>query len=293
MVLGSSTYVVLLAGGEGTRFAPLSTPECPKQFLRLFGDESLMQTTVNRFASLTKPERIFVTTNDRYRDLTRAHLPQIPEANILGEPLKKNTAPPLARAAQHLVDLHPEAVMVVLPADHIILDPPTFLEAIRYAEELAMAQDLLITLGIKPDRPAEEYGYIERGDPISSRAFHLRRFVEKPDHEHATAYLASGHFYWNSGMFVWRAARLLDELQQHAPVLHAALAQSTDSSQFFAAAPSISIDYAVMEHTQRAATIPVDCGWNDVGGWPSLRLLVERSDLALNPDVHALLDVHA
>ncbi|MBI2343247.1 MAG: mannose-1-phosphate guanylyltransferase [Deltaproteobacteria bacterium] len=293
MKLGPHTSVVLLAGGEGRRFAPLSTPEHPKQFLRLFGTRSLLQDTVARFADVIPMDRIWLTTNHRYVTLSHVHLPALPPENILAEPCKKNTAPAIALAAYRLYQRDPKAIMIVLPADHLILQPTPFMDAIAHAEAMAQRDDLLLTLGIKPDRPATEYGYIEQGEPLSARAFLVKRFVEKPPPERAIAYLASGHFYWNSGMFIWSARRLLAEMAQYLPEMYRAVKMAPTPEAFFATAAPVSIDYGLMEHSERVATIPVECGWNDIGSWESVHRLVTEEGLQVNADVTPYLEQYA
>lgn len=298
MGFSDHSHLVVLAGGEGVRFAPLSTPALPKQFLRIFSHRSLLQETVHRFDQCIPAERLWVTTNTRYVGLVQEHLPQVPLDNISAESEKKNTAPALALAATRILERDPEGIMIVLPSDHIIRDIPTFLEAIETAQRLAIEDHLLLTLGISPNRPAVEYGYIERGEPISARAFRIERFVEKPDHDRATAYLGSGRFYWNSGMFIWRAATLLEEIDRCLPELATLLkTQPTTSASatahFFHQAPSISIDYGVMERTDRAATVPVQCGWSDVGSWQGLRNLVDETNIPLQADIYPYLQKYA
>lgn len=288
MPCGPDTYLVMLAGGEGTRFAPLSTPEHPKQFLQLFGPDSMVQSTYARFAGLIPPERVYVTTNTRYLPLIAQHLPGIPAANIIGEPCKKNTAPALVLAAAQLCQRDPDAIMICAPSDQMVARLAPFLDAIGVAVTIARTEDYLVTLGITPDRPAVEYGYIERDLSLSAAAFLVKRFVEKPDRDTALAYLASGRFYWNSGIFIWRAAKLLAETKIHAPELARALEQYTlhgDRDRFFAEAPNISIDYCVMERSRRVATVPVQCGWSDVGSWEGLRDFVQREGVAVTPEI--------
>lgn len=290
MTFREDTYLILLAGGEGTRFAPLSTPERPKQFLQLFGAHSMLQATYDRFARLIDPQRVCVTTNERYVQLIAEHLPMIPTSNITAEPCKKNTAPAIILAAAQLAQRDPDALMICLPSDQMIARLAPFLDAIDTAVRVARDEDFLVTLGITPDRPAMEYGYIEQDLPLSPAAFLVRRFVEKPDRTTALAYLASGRYYWNSGIFVWRAQRLLEEVAQHMPEIAPLLtrfAVDHDAAAFFAAAPNISIDYGVMERSRRVATVPVQCGWSDVGSWDGLRDYIQREGVSVTPEVAA------
>lgn len=292
MDFGVHTYAVILAGGEGTRFAPLSTPDRPKQFLRIFNDRTLIQQTVDRLQGALPPQRVLVATNARYEALVRQQLPAVPEGNLILETAKRNTAPAIALAAYLLHARDPEAVMLLLPADHLILDRDAFLEVLQAAVELATREHGLMTLGVTPQYPATEYGYIQRGDllhHVDRPAFRVARFVEKPDRATAERYLATEEYYWNSGMFVWEAATIVDEIRQHLPTM----ARDVGRPDFFARAESISIDYGVMERSQRAITIPCDIGWSDIGNWATLKTLVMQEGLAVDPDVQRYLDTLA
>lgn len=290
--LGSHIYAVILAGGEGVRFAPLSTPERPKQFLTIFGDRTLLQHTVDRFKGVIPPQRIMVTTNVRYEAMVREQLPGVPAANILLETAKRNTAPAIALAAHLLRARDPEAVMIVLPADHIIFDRHDFLECLGTAVDLAVRERALVTLGIAPTMPSTAYGYIQHGEAVPDAArpaYRVARFVEKPNVETAERYCADGGYYWNSGMFIWQAETILEEVEKYLPRMAAGLGRP----DFFSRADAISIDYSVMERSDRVLTIPCDFGWSDIGSWDSLRALVEREGLDLHPDVKRHLDALA
>ncbi len=255
----------------------------PKQFLPLVSERSMLQDTILRLSGLATAAPVLVSNNE-HRFLVAEQLREIgvkPGAQIL-EPVGRNTAPAVAAAALAAVALDAEAILLVLAADHLIRDVYRFHDAIRAAARLAAAGKL-VTFGIAPDHPATGYGYIERGEPVAGHdgAFAVARFVEKPDRANAEAFLASGRFSWNSGMFVFRARRVLDELGRHAPAILAAASASWENAtrdldfhrldaDAFAACPSDSIDYAVMEKTADAAVIPVDIGWSDVGSWSTL-----------------------
>jgi mannose-1-phosphate guanylyltransferase/mannose-6-phosphate isomerase len=255
----------------------------PKQFLPLVSERSMLQDTILRLSGLETADPILVSNNE-HRFLVAEQLREIgvkPGAQIL-EPVGRNTAPAVAVAALAAVSRDPDAILLVLAADHLIRDVYRFHDAIRAAEKLA-ATGKLVTFGITPDNPATGYGYVERGDAIPGHdgAYSVARFVEKPDREKAEGFLASGRFSWNSGMFVFGARRVLDELGRHAPTILAAAtagwqkaARDLDfhrlDAEAFGACPSDSIDYAVMEKTADAAVIPVDIGWSDVGSWSTL-----------------------
>jgi len=277
-------YPVILSGGSGTRLWPLSRASLPKQFLPLLSEHTLFQETLLRLANFHDMAAPLVVCNTHHRFLAAEQLLAInvpPMMQIL-EPVGRNTAPAVAIAAFAAQEKDAEAILLVLPADHLIQNVPAFHRAIDSAVELAQ-QDKLVTFGITPDAPATGFGYIERGAALNNdqSAFSVARFVEKPDAATAQSFLASGNFFWNSGMFVFKASVYLSELLIHRPdIYQAALLSwqhSTHDLDFcrldeadFAACPSESIDYAVMEHTQHAAMVTVDIGWSDIGSWSSL-----------------------
>jgi mannose-1-phosphate guanylyltransferase/mannose-6-phosphate isomerase len=281
-------HPVILSGGSGSRLWPLSRQHLPKQFLALVGDQSLFQATVRRAGRLPDTRPPVVVCSDDHRFLVGEQLQAVgvADASILLEPVARNTAPAIALAALHLAARDPEAVMLVLPADHLVEDEAAFREAVDGALPLA-AEGWLVTFGITPEHAETGYGYIQRGEPLGGAGFQVRRFVEKPDLATAEAYLAAGDYAWNSGMFLFRAERYLDELGQHAPDILAAARDASAAAKAdldfirvdgdaFAASPSDSIDYAVMEKTSRAAVVPVSCGWSDIGSWSALWAATER-----------------
>jgi mannose-1-phosphate guanylyltransferase/mannose-6-phosphate isomerase len=277
-------YPVILSGGSGTRLWPLSRVALPKQFLPLVSEHTLFQETLLRLKGFPEMAAPLVVCNNEHRFLAAEQLHAIQAAPLLQilEPIGRNTAPAVAIAAFAAQEKDAQAVLLVLPADHLIQDIPGFHRAIRSALALAQ-QDKLVTFGITPDEPATGFGYIERGHSLGTgeQSFAVARFVEKPDVDTARQFLASGHFFWNSGMFVFKAEVYLNELQRHRPDIyqaaHQAWQHSTHDLDFcrlgekdFAACPAESIDYAVMEHTQAAAMVTVDIGWSDIGSWSSL-----------------------
>ncbi len=283
-------HPVILSGGSGSRLWPLSRENQPKQFLSLMGDRSLFQETVLRARALPGAASPVTVCAEGHRFMVGEQLQGIGVASggILLEPVARNTAPAIALAACHLLASDPQAVMLVLPADHLIEDERAFRDAVARAGQLA-EQDWLVTFGIQPDYPETGYGYIARGQALGEGGYRVARFVEKPALATAQAYLAEGTYAWNSGMFLFKAARYLDELARHAPALHAAAceayAQARADLDFirvgaeaFAASPSDSIDYAVMEKTDRAAVVPVSCGWSDIGSWSSLWSVAQRDE---------------
>ncbi|MFA5073588.1 MAG: mannose-1-phosphate guanylyltransferase/mannose-6-phosphate isomerase [Nitrospirota bacterium] len=308
-------YAVIMAGGSGTRFWPLSREKMPKQLLKIGGEESLILQTVNRVLPIIKIDDVFIVTNHSlaesivYQLATRFDRPW--DGNLILEPAPKNTAPAVALAALHLERIDPESVMVVLAADHSIKKTPEFLAVLKKAEEAAN-QGYLVTLGIRPDRPETGYGYIKAGAALeksgsgnrdaAGQVRTVEAFVEKPDQRTAKEYVADGGYFWNSGIFVWKTKTLLQEIEKHAPALHQGLAlirknrdtkKETDIiQQVFKQLDSISIDYAVMEKTDRAAVIPADIGWSDVGSWTALDDVSDR-DAAGNVICGNVIDVQS
>ncbi len=271
---------VVLAGGSGTRLWPLSREYKPKQFLPLVGPQTMLQQTILRLDGLNC-RTPFVICNEQHRFLAAEQLRQIDqgEASILLEPMGRNTAPAIALAALQAIAQGDDPLLLVLAADHVIADVPAFHQAIMRARVLAL-NGHLVTFGIVPDRAETGYGYIERGSPVAD-GWRVTRFVEKPDAQQAAEYLAAGRYYWNSGMFLFKASRYLAELEQHRPDMlaacKAALADAVRDLDFirigadaFGQCPSDSIDYAVMEHTQDAVMITLDAGWSDLGAWAAL-----------------------
>jgi mannose-1-phosphate guanylyltransferase len=273
-------YPVILAGGWGERLWPMSTPSRPKQVLTLGADRSLVGRTLDRVAAAAVPERALVMTSAQIGGTIPAELPGVPVERIIAEPMRKNTAPAIALAAHLLLLEDEDAVMVVLPADHIIGDDDDFRRTIQLAADAANGQRALVTLGITPSRPDTEYGYIEAGDRVGDGVFRVRRFTEKPDASTAAGFLDTGGYYWNSGMFIWRADAFLEEVAEHLPDVASALARVTvtpgapgfaeQMNAFYEETPSISVDYGIMERTERALVVPADFGWDDVGAWSAL-----------------------
>ncbi len=279
---------VILSGGSGTRLWPLSRKNMPKQFLTLLGNSTLFQQTVTRVRSLEDCAPPLVVCSEEHRFLVAEQLLELEvrDASILVEPLPRNTAPAIALAAWHASRSDPDVILLVLPADHLIGEVQSFANAVRKARILA-GQDWLVTFGIRPEHPETGFGYIKRGDAIGDAGFRVQRFVEKPDAATAQEYVDAGGYEWNSGMFLFKAARYLEELRQYAPEMHSATKAAVEKAKTdadfirvdrktFSASPENSIDYAVMEKTSRAATVPVSCRWSDIGSWAALWAASER-----------------
>lgn len=271
---------VIMAGGRGQRFWPLSTPERPKQFLDLsHSGRTLIQATFDRVLHLTgDPERVLVATGRRYVGLVREQLPAIAPVNLLVEPEGRDSAPAVALAALTVHARYGDVIMGLFSSDHEIGDTGAFEDTLRGAIELAETHDGLVTVGIQPTRPATGYGYIETGAPADG-GFEVERFVEKPNLRTAESYLSSGRYLWNAGIFVWSTLAILEELDRHAPELMEPLRRAFHEGEVGKVFPSltkISIDFALMERTDRAYVVPGTFAWDDVGDWVSLERLLRQ-----------------
>jgi mannose-1-phosphate guanylyltransferase len=282
------TYAVIMAGGSGTRFWPKSTRSLPKQFLNLFGQNTMIQETVNRLEGVIDKKDVLVVTNDNYVSIVKEQLPSIPDSFIIGEPVAKNTAPCVAAAAAILHKQNPDSVMVVLPADHQISNTTEFLNILNSAVETAKSEGSLVTIGIEPNRPETGYGYICYNSDSNiqhggNSVYRVKNFTEKPDLEKARQFLDSGNYLWNSGMFIWKTDTILNAFKKYLPEVYKLtekLIQSDlkqkDINQFYHACPSISIDYGIMEKAEKVHVVPGNFGWNDVGSWTAVHELSEK-----------------
>ena len=284
-------HAVMMAGGIGSRFWPRSRRSNPKQFLSILGDDTLIQATVARLAGIVPTENIHIVTNERYVEQTRNQLPALPPENVLAEPISKNTAPCITFAAQVIHAKDPEAVMVVLPADHIIRDVRLFHDTLKVGIDKAAEEGSLVTIGIEPTYPATGYGYVQF-DPVdldetgALSALFVRTFAEKPNLETAERFLDSGDFLWNSGMFIWRTDSILHAVETHLPDVSEAFAYLAEAAkepldvdrlrQAFSDCPSISVDYGVMERAHKVYVVPGSFDWSDVGDWKAVYDLSEH-----------------
>lgn len=275
---------LIMAGGRGERFWPKSRKNLPKQFLSLTEDgKTLIQLTVERILPLVAMEDIYISTNDDYKALVKEQLPNIPEANILCEPVGRNTAPCIGLGAAHIAKKYEDAIMVVLPSDHLIKYNQMFISSLKDACAIAEENENLVTIGITPDFPETGYGYIKfNPDSVNGRAYEVVHFAEKPTLEKAKEYLSGDEYLWNSGMFVWKVSSILSKFENLMPDTYEGLmiiknAIFTSNQQeilekIFPSFPSISIDYGIMEKSKDIYTLPGTFGWDDVGSW----LAVER-----------------
>jgi len=271
---------LIMAGGVGTRFWPLSRESRPKQFLNIISDRSMIQMTVDRLLKKIKIEDIYIVTASSQVDLTSEALPTLPKENIIIEPFGMNTAPCIALSCLYLLKKYEKnETMIVLPADHLIEKQDFFLETLSIANEYAL-QDNLVTFGIDPQYPATGYGYIEAGEKIADPAFKVAKFKEKPDLETAEKFLQSGNYFWNSGMFMWKLSTILQAFEKHLPEIIAVLASisvkwdnsgtETDISEEYERMPRVPIDIGIMEKAEKRIVLKVELGWSDVGGWKAL-----------------------
>lgn len=283
---GDLLVPVIMSGGSGTRLWPLSRQARPKQFLELIGQYSLLQQTINRLQNIDKSLPMIVC-NEEHRFLVAEQLRQLQQnASIILEPVGKNTAPTVALAAFNIVKQNPNAMLLVLAADHLIQNVEAFEQAVKTAM-ICAKKDYLVTFGIVPTEPETGYGYIEQGQSISDETYQVVQFVEKPTKQQAQSYIDSGRYVWNSGMFLFKASHYLAELKNYRPDIYKACEKAVSMAQpdmdfirvdkeAFLACPADSIDYAVMEKTDKAAVVPLDAGWTDIGSWSALWKVMEK-----------------
>jgi mannose-1-phosphate guanylyltransferase/mannose-6-phosphate isomerase len=283
-ILSERLYTVVIAGGSGTRFWPLSRQETPKQLLRIGSNkQTLIQATVSRMNSLVPYERTYIVTNRNQAESINMQLISLTgfswEKQFVIEPEAKNTAPAIGLAAMYLRHLNPDAIMVVLPSDHVIKNNRKFCSSVLLGARVS-DNGYLVTIGIEPDKPETGYGYIKRGEKIQEGTYTVQEFREKPDKNTALRYLRHGGYYWNSGIFVWRADAILDAIKKHMPHLYSGLARIEKvigtgkvreiTRTVFSKLKSDSIDYGILEKAKKVAVVPVTMGWNDVGSWNAL-----------------------
>ncbi|MBV6440297.1 MAG: Alginate biosynthesis protein AlgA [Saprospiraceae bacterium] len=275
------TYVAIMAGGVGSRFWPGSREARPKQFLDMLGvGKSLLRLTFERFLPLCPASHIFIVTNAAYKELIKQQIPELTDNHILCEPSRNNTGPCVAYTAFKLAALDPEANFVIAPSDHIVLKEQAFLDKIRLALGFAAHKEALVTLGIQPSRPDTGYGYIQMAEEAADGIFKVKRFAEKPDQETAKAFVSSGEYLWNAGIFVWNVRSILSAFERLSPDIFNILQQgnglwNTAGEQHFIdkmypTTPNISVDFAIMEKAPNVFTVPAEFGWSDLGTWASL-----------------------
>lgn len=283
----SSNYCVIMSGGIGSRFWPFSREARPKQFLDFFGTgRSLLRMTVDRMKKIVPTENIYIVTNEIYAELTKKEVPELSENQILLEPLRRNTAPCIAYACYHIKAIDPNANIVVAPSDHLILKEDEFISIISQSLKFVAKNDVLLTLGIKPNRPETGYGYIQIGDEQIDGVDKIKVFTEKPNYDLAKIFYESGEFLWNSGMFIWNVNTIIQAFHDHLPEVatifdhgkevYTTEAESKFINEQYAYCPNISIDYGVMEKATNTCVMSADFGWSDLGTWGSLHDISEK-----------------
>ena len=281
-------YALIMAGGIGSRFWPISRTAHPKQFIDILGTgKTLIQQTFERFLKIVPAENIFILTNEIYSDLVLEQIPGMDKSRILCEPVMRNTAPCIAYGCHKIQKLNPDAAIVVAPSDHLILDTEEFINCINKSLKTASENDCLITLGIKPSRPDTGYGYIQYNTrKIDDDFYKVKTFTEKPNYELARTFVQSGDFLWNAGIFVWSVKNILKSFEKHLPEINdifneGAAVYNTDGEldfiqSAFTQCTNISIDYGIMEKAENVYVLPSDFGWSDLGTWASVYELAEK-----------------
>jgi len=288
-----NTYVLIMAGGVGSRFWPKSRNHFPKQFIDILGlGKSLLQLTYERFTKICDPTQIFILSNEHYKDLVLSQLPGLNEDQVLLEPSRNNTAPCIAYASYKILKANPEANIVVAPSDHLILKEEEFLSKVEQGLNFSAENEALLTLGIQPTRPDTGYGYIKYQESrIEDKSTEIRKvsaFMEKPSLAKAEAYLASGEYLWNAGIFIWSAKSIQQAFAKYAPEIDQLFASGNAAyntaneqdfiKQYYPTAPNISIDYAILEKAENVYTLPADIGWSDLGTWASLHAVASKDE---------------
>ncbi|GAB6982532.1 mannose-1-phosphate guanylyltransferase [Prevotella dentasini] len=289
----SNNHLVIMAGGVGSRFWPMSTAECPKQFIDVLGvGRSLLQLTYDRFRKLMPAENVWVVTNERYADLVREQLPDVPLGNILREPCRRNTAPCIAYVSWRIKKVAPKANIVVTPSDHVVANVEEFQRVVGNCLKFTAETDAIVTLGIKPNRPETGYGYIQADLSTASarnrEIFRVDQFREKPDLETAIRYTRQNNFFWNAGIFIWSVSTIANAFRIYQPNIARTFEGIMDQlgtpeeqaaiDRVYPDCESISVDYAIMEKAEEIFVCPADFGWSDLGTWGSL-LLQSQHDL--------------
>jgi len=298
-----NNHLVIMAGGVGSRFWPMSTAECPKQFMDVLGvGKTLLQLTVERFGTLVPPENVWVVTNRRYAETVKAQLPKMPAGNILCEPCRRNTAPCIAYVSWRIKSSDPKANIVVTPSDHIVLNTAEFQRVVTECMKFTSESDAIVTLGMKPNRPETGYGYIQADLSASTlrnkEIYRVDSFREKPDLETAKQYIQKNYYFWNSGIFIWNVNTIVNAFRMYQPALartfellrpvYGTPEEQAAIDEKFPECENISVDYAIMEKAEEIYVCPADFGWSDLGTWGSL-LQLSHKDLygnaLIGPDI--------
>ena len=296
-------HVVIMAGGIGSRFWPMSTSSHPKQFIDVLGcGRTLIQLTADRFAGLCPSENLWVVTSETFAPLVREQLPQVPESNILKEPCRRNTAPCIAYVSWKIKSRNPHANVVVTPSDHVVMNTAEFQRVVTAALDFTSGNDAILTLGMRPTRPETGYGYIQADLSASSLShreiFRVDSFKEKPDIETAERYIRMNNYFWNAGIFVWNINTIVNSYRLFQPemarVFESLLTiydtpdEQARINELFPTCPNISVDYAILEYAEEIFTFPADFGWSDLGTWGSLHAQLGKDlngNVAIGPDI--------
>ncbi len=285
-------YTLIMAGGSGTRFWPRSKTQKPKQYLNIFGESSLLQDTIKRFATFTEKENIYIVSSATQAKVLEEQTPMLPKQNLIYEPVGRNTLPCIGLAAMYAERENPDGIMVVSPSDHLITNNQLFEDTVLTAVKIADERDGIVTIGITPSYPATGYGYVKTKEDITGNEkiaqFKVERFVEKPDEKTASEYLKQGGFYWNSGLFVFKVSVFLEAVEKFAPELYADLRKiQTDFGNptyeetldtIYRAVKGISVDYGIMEHADNIFLVEGNFDWNDLGSWESVYLTDKKDE---------------
>ncbi|MGP1350259.1 MAG: mannose-1-phosphate guanylyltransferase [Hoylesella marshii] len=286
-------HLVIMAGGVGSRFWPMSTAECPKQFIDVLGvGKSLLQLTMERFANIASPENVWVVTNEKYVDIVQEQLPDVPRTNILSEPCRRNTAPCIAYVSWRIKTRDANANIVVTPSDHIVTNVAEFKRVINAALQFTGETDAMLTLGMKPTRPETGYGYIQAdltsSSPRNKEIFRVDSFREKPDLQTALQYIERKNYFWNAGIFIWSVKTIINAFRIYQPAMNRLFESMTDIygtereqeaiNRMYPECENISVDYAIMEKAEEIFVCPADFGWSDLGTWGAL-LMQTKHDL--------------
>ena len=289
----ANNHLVIMAGGVGSRFWPMSTEECPKQFIDVLGvGSSLLQLTYQRFRGICDPKNVWVVTNQRYADIISRQLPDVPKSNILLEPCRRNTAPCIAYVSWRIKAQNPKANIVVTPSDHIVTNEDEFRRVITSCMKFTSETDAIVTLGMKPNRPETGYGYIQAdlssSSPRNKEIFRVDSFREKPDLETAKAYIQQSSYFWNAGIFIWSVGTIVNAFRIYQPSMskifesllpiYGTPEEQSAIDKCYPECQNISVDYAIMEKVEEIFVCPADFGWSDLGTWGSL-LMHTKHDL--------------
>lgn len=303
IMASSNNHLVIMAGGIGSRFWPMSTQECPKQFIDVMGcGRTLIQLTVDRFEGVCPKENVWVVTSEKYADIVHEQLPEVPVENILKEPCRRNTAPCIAYVCWKIKTRNPKANVVVTPSDHVVMNVKEFQRVITSALDYTQYSDAILTLGMKPTRPETGYGYIEAdlssSSASNSEIFRVDSFKEKPDVKTAEKYIRQNNYFWNAGIFIWNVNTIVNAFRIYQPEIAEIFTammphfytekEQKEIDAHFPECPNISVDYAILEHSDEIYVFPADFGWSDLGTWGSLHVQMEKNlagNVVIGPDV--------